>query len=155
MTKLVDNFVNLAKRTLNPESIKSLVIESSFEEQVAFHKIHERLLELSTNKRVILMSNRYPFVKVGGKWKFSAIAFAMYLDAAMPAMLKTKNEKMIAVHDICQSRRKYLEQAMEVFDKLQPTTAELWQAYQQEQTRLYENYMARQLSIFESVGVGG
>lgn len=150
--KALHTFLELAKRTVMPQSIKNLVTESSFDEQIAFHKVHERLLEHCRNERErSSLEVSYPFVKIGGRWHVSCINMYMYLLKARPALLATNNLVMKRVYRAIQEQDQYNNNVRELYDKLSPKSFEDYKSYQSQLTILYENHLSKQLELFSQV----
>jgi hypothetical protein len=151
-TKSLDVFVELAKDVLSFDKIKLLVIDSSFEEQIAFHKVYLRFLELSlTEKERASIEMAYPFVKVGGRWKMSVPAFYVFLLRTRAVMSRIGNKKLFTVYTAIQRVDRYNEETRELYKSLQPKVFENYQEYQDGCRLLYEEMMTQQASIWEEL----
>jgi hypothetical protein len=144
----VDVFYELAKKSFNPEEMRRMVIPVSLEDEVAFHKINERLLERVKGANYRRMQEAYPFVKLNGKWHFSVVNFWVWVDAAKEAMIMTKDKRMIAVFNAYASQKKYVAECQELFNRISPTNQGSWESYQRQMGVLYENAMMEQMEIF-------
>jgi hypothetical protein len=151
-TKSLDVFVKLSKDVLSFDKIKLLVIDSSFEEQIAFHKVYLRFLELSlTERERTSIEMAYPFVKVGGRWKMSVPAFYVFLLRTRAVMSRIGNKKLFTVYTAIQRVDRYNEETRELYKSLQPKVFENYQEYQDGCRLLYEEMMTQQASIWEEL----
>lgn len=148
----VQTFTELAKRTLHPKHICELVAKSSFEEKVSFHKVHERLLAQDISETLkSKMDEWYPFVKVGGKWRFSCARMYMYLFYSRHALLKTNNELMYSVHDAVVNMCNYHDDLKRLNERLTPSQWQNLDEYNKLTSKIYEDAMMVQTSIFETI----
>jgi hypothetical protein len=147
----VDYFYHLSKRVLGTRTVTALTLESSFDEKVGFHKVHNRFLELASSKEYDLLLTRYPFVKLSGKWKVNVVAYWLYLQAARGIMAKTENIKLGAIHDAVTASQRYIEESKQIWERMSPSTWENMEEYQAELKTRFEILNIQQSSIFDAI----
>lgn len=154
MSKSLDVFVGLSKRCLSPTSLRQLVQPSDYDEQIAFHRVYERLLaQAKTEKERSLMESRYPFTKVGGRWVVSMPAFWMFLQSARAAMARTGNPQMAVVYEAVRGVQTYIDEANSLWRELRPKDFENLQEYHEKLRRNHESMLTRQLELFSGLNV--
>lgn len=153
--KLAVNFFSLAHKALVPHKSSGIVFDSTYNEEVSFHRLHLRFMEMcrerntkSSNRQCNLLEERYPFVKINGRWKVSSTKLYLYLIACRSLIASFEDEIMQKVHDAIQNAQKYYDEYKDVENKLQPHCHEDYAQWMEMETRAYENYMMKQKSIF-------
>src|SRR3990172_7855538 len=82
----------------------SIVADSSFDEMIAFTRLHNHFLEMKfvSEKTKGILRDRYPFLKVGGRWRVSIPILYLYLVAARHPIGTFENSDMVDVYVMTQ-----------------------------------------------------
>lgn len=149
MSNVLEVFLSLCERALDPSRIKELIVVSDKDEEIAFHKVYDRLLDLAASERErALMETRYPFVKVSNRWRLSVPAMWMYLQASRAAMARTKNPVMMKVYDAITLQQHYVKEAREAWESLRPANFENLEDYHKKLAEKHDEMCTRQLELF-------
>lgn len=142
------NFFNLAKRCLSEGARNGLAEYSSYGEELSFHKLHIELMKRSKDRDRERLADYYPFIKLKGKWCVAVVRMYNYLISAQHAIATFEDEHMQSVFDAIQAAKKYTEEYKAMDEKLTPHDFDNWEEYQEKLSRLYEEHMMVQASIF-------
>lgn len=152
MNTMFIHYRNLSAKAFDLRGIKSLVAYSNFEEQTAFHKVHVRYMNSDKVEGSLKnkLEDRYPFIKIGGRWKVSIPKLFLYLLASRQLLAQFHDENMESVYKGIQNAQKYLDDVRELDKKLTPTDFDNLETYTEKQRELYENYLTEQLPLFRA-----
>ena len=146
--KTAANFMALSEKVLNPSKFEQFIIPSSFDEKVSFHKIHDEFLKRGNDKTVILLENRYPFVKIKGSWHVMAPKLFLYLIAARGLLCQFEDDSMKRVYQSVQDCQKYLKEAKRIDKQMEVSGFKNHEDYTEKVSRAWELHNEKQLSIF-------
>lgn len=148
--KHVKHFVELSMRCLMLKG--DLISQSCYEEEIAFHLFHKRFKEMTKSNRLInKLDDRYPFVKIEGKWFVSLPKLYLYLVDARSLLYKTKVETLVKLGDIVLKNMNYIESARELDRKLHPNDHTDYDDYCDKLGKMYRDHMTEQKSLFEAL----
>lgn len=150
--KIAFSFKQLASKAFTNPTMGQILIDSSVEEQVAFHKLHASWIKKDNLRRgqEELLRERYPFIKVNGSWYVSSIKLYLYLFAARDILAEFEDDDMQACYSGIQAARRYYEEAKALDLSLSPdlSTVENYEDYQRRLGELYRDYCMEQSTIF-------
>lgn len=147
--EIARNLRKLASRAyLHPWSGR--VTDNVSEDEVtAFHRMKKIFNEKAMNdKQRGMLDDRYPFIKINGKWMVSIPKLYLYFFAARSIISTFQDEDMQAIYDGVQSASRYYNAAAEIDKKLTPHGHLNYEDYQIRLAQLYMEYQQEQLSIF-------
>ena len=146
--KTAQMFMTLSEKVLNPRKFERFIIHSNLDEKIAFHKMHSEFLSRGNDKAKMLLEERYPFVKIKGKWHVMAPKLFLYLIAARGIICQFEDESMRRVYQSVQECQKYLKEAKRIDEGTRVSGFKNFKEYNEKIGKAWEIHNEKQLSIF-------
>lgn len=144
-------FFELSERALSPDNRGSLVAQSSYEEQIAFHRMNKDIMGRASRTLRYKLEESYPFIKIRGTWFVSIPRLFTYLLRAREVLAQYKDLHIRAVYAVVQLAQSYIDEYRALSDALTPLYYENHDEYQKKMSGLYEQHLMEQQTIFDAL----